>query len=596
MKEKNNKVSKKRINYKKLGILTIFIVVILNIIVVPIKSFASTKYTQTLKSGIDKFPKEYQEYLKKLKQQHPNWSFDAYYTGISWSELIENEKDHGHNRVINSADELWKCDCGNIASGYACASEGIIKYYLDPRNFLDDVSIFQFLEISYNPNVHKLEGIEKSVKNTFLDDEVTFTLNGNKKTMKYSEIILEAAKQSNMSPYSIRTKIIQEVGSKGSNSVTGTYPGYEGYYNFFNYGAYDNGNAIANGLAKAKELGWDNQYTSIIEGAKLVSNSYTNAGQNTAYFYKWDVVGNSILKPGKTQTFIDKSYFFRHQYMTNVQDPKSQSKTLFNLYANTGILNEKLNFIIPIYNNMPEKPVELPTNIKPSENDDTLIYYVTDSDGINVRNKPSTSGEKICAIPKNTKVIVLDKNAGNANGYVWFKIKLENGKIGYVASDYIAYYSGKDTNTNNSNNNNNGGNNKPNEITNVKIDKNKLNITITPEATAKQIIEKTGIKKYTITDAKGNKIDINSPVGTGYKIINNDNKQAYTVIKIGDSNGDAKVNSADLLTIQKHLLGVKKITDNNKNISSDANGDGKINSADLLKIQKHLLNVSKISF
>ena len=51
-----------------------------------------------------------------------------------------------------------------------------------------------------------------------------------------------------MSPYSIASKIIQEVGTKGSNSVSGTYSGYEGYYNFYNLGAYDTGNAIVNGL------------------------------------------------------------------------------------------------------------------------------------------------------------------------------------------------------------------------------------------------------------------------------------------------------------------------------------------------------------
>lgn len=585
MEEKSNKLSLKRINYKKIGMITICLVIVLNILLVPIESFAATKYTQTLKSGIENFPEEYQAALTKLKNEHPNWSFEAYYTGISWEELLQNETNHGHNRIINSAQDSWKCSCGNVQSGYACASSEITAYYLDPRNFLDDISVFQFLEISYNPNVHNLSGVETSVKNTFLDNTVTFTLNGEEKTMSYAQIILEAAKESNMSPYTIRTKIIQEVGTKGSSSVTGTYEGYEGYYNFFNYGAYDEGNAIVNALKYAKEAGWDNQYTAIVEGAKLLANSYTNAGQNTAYFYKWDVVGNSILESGKTQNFTDTSYFFKHQYMTNVQDPTSQSKTLFNLYTKIGILNENLNFIIPIYNNMPKNPVELPTNIDTSDNT-TLIYYVTDSDGINVRKEPTTSSDKLCAIAKNTKVIVLQKDCANANGYTWYKVQLENGTVGYVASSYIAYYSGNDnTNTNVE---------KPVEQEILKVDKEKSTITAIPDVNAKDIIEQIGIKNYSITTEDGKSVDINSSVGTGYKIINNDTKETYTVIKLGDSNGDAKVNSADLLAIQKHLLGVKKIT-NNKLMASDANNDGKVNSADLLAIQKQLLNVSKIS-
>ena len=70
-----------------------------------------------------------------------------------------------------------------------------------------------------------------------------------------------------MSPYSIVTKIIQEVGTKGSSSVSGTYEGYKGYYNFYNLGAYDTGNAIVNGLKYARDKGCNNQYIAIIEGA-----------------------------------------------------------------------------------------------------------------------------------------------------------------------------------------------------------------------------------------------------------------------------------------------------------------------------------------
>lgn len=116
---------------------------------------ATSTYNQYVKSGIEAFPEDYKSYLKEIQSYHPNWTFDAYYTGIDWNELVANETDHGHNRVINSADPLWKCSCGNVATGYACASADIIKYYMDPRNFLSgDVKIFQFLEISYNEKIH----------------------------------------------------------------------------------------------------------------------------------------------------------------------------------------------------------------------------------------------------------------------------------------------------------------------------------------------------------------------------------------------------------------------------------------------------------
>ena len=446
-------------NMSKRVIILLIIVAILSMFIVPInKVYAATTYTQTLKSGISSFPEEYKKVLEQIQKLHPNWTFEAYYTGLPWETLILNETaTHGRNRVIKSSDYSWKCPCGNLASGYVCASEGITKYYLDPRNFLNEVNIFQFLEISYNSKIHNIDGIKNSVKGTFLDSEVTYTLIEKKEvevekqivdntvtaevsdientvlktelvkeiqdveveyTKHYAEIILEAAKQSNMSPYSIVTKIIQEVGTKGSSSVSGTYEGYQGYYNFYNLGAYDTGNAIVNGLKYARDKGWNNQYTAIIEGAKEIANSYTNAGQNTAYFYKWDVVGTKILQAGKTQS-ISGSDMFWHQYMTNVQDPTSQSKSLYNTYAKNNILDEALNFVIPVYENMPAENA-MPSGLTTNDGD---LYYVNCTDGLSVRETPSTSGKKLGTLYKNTIVVMLERECAEADGYKWEKVK-----------------------------------------------------------------------------------------------------------------------------------------------------------------------------
>ena len=422
---------------KNIFLIAIIIIIMASLVIAPISSYAAAaKYTQSLKSGISNFPKEYQTALNKIKAEHPNWTFEAYNTGLSWDTLLLNETStHGRNRVIKSADASWRCSCGNVASGYACASKDIIAYYLDPRNFLNEINVFQFLEISYNANIHNLAGIKSAVKNTFLDNTITYEKNGNTYTKTYSEIILEAAQQSKMSPYSIVTKIIQEVGTQGSSSVSGKYSGYEGYYNFFNLGAYDTGNAIVNGLKYAKDKGWDNQYDAIIGGAKEVANGYTNAGQNTAYFYKWDVVGTSILKSGSTQT-VSSSNMFWHQYMTNVQDPTSQSKSLYNTYAKNGILEKGLNFIIPVYTNMPgtaDMPTGFPAN---AEN----LYSVNCTDGLRVRSKASTSGSILTTLYKNEKVQVITKEYATANNISWDKIKTSSGISGYVAGKYLTAY------------------------------------------------------------------------------------------------------------------------------------------------------------
>lgn len=542
---------------KKIFILLI-IVAILSIFIIPINStYAATTYTQSLKSGISNFPKEYQDALNQIKKLHPNWNFEAYYTGISWDNLILNETGtHGRNRVINSSDLSWKCSCGDVASGYACASEGIIKYYLDPRNFLNEVNIFQFLEISYNSKIHNIEGIKNAVKGTFLDKEITYTMIENDEeksyTKHYAEIILDAAKKSNMSPYSIVTKIIQEVGTNGSSSVSGTYEGYTGYYNFYNLGAYDSGNAIVNALKYARDKGWNNQYKAIIEGAQEIANSYTNAGQNTAYFYKWDVVGTKILQSGQSQT-VSSSNMFWHQYMTNVQDPTSQSKTLYNTYVKNNVIDECLNFIIPVYDNMPTE------NAMPSglTTDDGDLYYVNCTDGLAIRETPSTSGKKLGTLYKNTLVVMLERECKEANGYKWDKVKLSNGVTGYVASKYLTFKAAGTSKV-------------------YKYEED--NIIIVPGTKLDQIDSSaTGDLKT------GGKIKVNG--------------KEYTAVVLGDVNGDGKITSSDYVKVKNVIRGKEKISDI-ENKAADVNVTGKENrkptSADYVKIKNVIRGKEKI--
>lgn len=627
----------------KKSLILILIISVLAVLIMPLNtSFAAAKkYTQTLKSGISNFPKEYQSALNKIKDEHPDWNFEAYYTGLPWSTVLLNEtSSHGRNRVIKTSDASWRCSCGNVASGYACASEGIIGYYLDARNFLNEINIFQFLEISYNSKIHNLSGVKSAVKGTFLDNTITYRKNGKSYTKSYAEIILEAAEESNMSPYSIVTKIIQEVGTKGSASVKGTYSGYEGYYNFYNLGAYDTGNAIVNALKYAKDKEWDNQYDAIIDGAKQISNSYTNAGQNTAYFYKWDVVGTKILKSGSSQT-VSSSDMFWHQYMTNVQDPTSQSKTLYNTYAKNGILDKSLNFIIPIYEDMPSS-VNMPSGFSDDTED---LYYVNCTDGLRVRNKASTSGSILTTLYKNTKVQMITKNYTTANGIVWDKIKLSNGVTGYTADKYLTvcktnndsdtvigtakttenlklrksastsgvllaiipkntqvdilqkdvsnsngynwykvkygsykgYVASQYLNVNNSNNNNNNNDNKSDEV--------ELNDEYAKSEGNTLIVTPNSTINNIANSASGT-LKTGETVKVGSK--------SYTVAMLGDINGDGVIDSRDSLRILKYQVGKYNLNVNGK-LAADLNGDGVVDSRDSLRILKYQVGKYSIS-
>ena len=552
--------------FKRIVIFQLVLVIIVSIFlnIIGANEVQAATYTQTTKTGISEFPESYQGALKELSELHPEWTFTAFYTGITWDDFMKNESSlgsgyaHGKNTVIASAENSWIDSCNVVKSGYACASPDIIAYFADPRNFLTESGIFQFLEMSYNSSVHTTAGVKSIIKGTFMEKDITvsgkeseisvkakisdkyilaapetkaneiattleikdyvvtdaknttlentaktatghifidktynktytvvvigdvngdgeikatdyakiknyimeettlnevqklaadvnedgevkatdyakiknyimnstpITLKETKKsettTLSYADIIMKAAEESGISPYSIAIKIIQEVGRQGSNSVSGTYPGYEGYYNFFNIGAYDSGNAIENGLKYAKEKGWNSQNTAIIEGAKYMSDSYINVGQNTAYFYKFDVID------GKNGTFW-------HQYMTNVQDPSSQAKSLYNTYTKNNMLDISLNFIIPVYNDMPNV-CSMPGTIDPKAENS---YYVNGT-GVYVRNGIGVNAEKITTLSKNEIVTVLELNSGEADGYTWAKIARANGTVGYMANKYL---------------------------------------------------------------------------------------------------------------------------------------------------------------
>ena len=101
---------------------------------------------------------------------------------------------------------------------------------------------------------------------------------------------------------------------------------------------------------------------------------------------------------------------------------------------------------------------------------------------------------------------------------------------------------------------------------------------------------------YTI-DVESKKVDNKDLIYTGgkTKIYKNNVLVAdITNIVTGDINGDAEVNSADLLKVRQHLL-KDKVLSGAYMVSADINYDNEINSADLLRIRQHLIGTKPIS-
>lgn len=400
------------------------------------------------------FPESYKPGLRALHAQYPNWVFQAYQTGLDWSTAVASELQGTSSLVESSAKSSWKSTedgkfnwttstwPGFDGATWVGASQEIVAYFMDPRNFLDDSYIFQFAVHSYDANLQTLEGLQSMLKGTFLEGSVAIdsssplyaaaaaaqsiaypavadtadtaagttagtttvtTQSGSEAlisydgpgagsttsaasnvvegtdsvtvvdggpgtgttgttttavaqstgtqtvTVSYAEILMEAAQQSQVSPYMLAAMILQEQGSQGTS---GSISGATGYYNYFNVGAYAaNGmTAVERGLWYASQSGsynrpWNTPERAIVGGALFYAENYLASGQSTLYLKRFNVQGSNM---------------FKHQYMTNVEGAASEGKNLGSAYTESMRAGAQV-FSIPVYSNMPETASPMPT-------------------------------------------------------------------------------------------------------------------------------------------------------------------------------------------------------------------------------------------
>ena len=481
-------------------------------------SFATVSNAAQRKEGIDSFPDSYKPYLLELQKKYPNWKFIALYTDLDWNYVIDNENQFGKNLVPKSYSDAWKNTKPGeynveVDAGWVDASRRAVEYTMDPRNFLNQVRVFQFESLSYDESTNNINAIEKILYGTEFYNKIVqyYDSNGSQITMtsKYSNLILEAGRTSKVSSYHLASRIKQEVGPFLSHSsISGIVPGFEGLYNFYNIGATSSSEpmgAIKNGLQYAKDgkgasqatkdkylIPWNNKQRAITGGGIFIGSSYINLGQDTVYLQKFHVTSN------------DGSLFW-HQYMTNVLAPYSESKLIYNGYVNSDLLKDNLSFIIPIYNNMPEIPVQSPAISDSDFVADNTKVYADVSTTLNVRSGPGTSYESITTVDRNAVMTRIAK--GVQKGELWDRVQLENGIIGYVFQSYLK------------------------EVPEVQIEK--INLSASNTTMKKGDSQKLNVEIYP-EDAKNHEIEFTS---SNTKVLTVDN--SGTVLAVG--NGTAKI-------------------------------------------------------
>lgn len=564
--------------------LILILTMLINTLISMITKNETYAVTQSFSTDIDninesKYP-GIKSKIKQLQNKYPNWNFKILYTGLDWNVVISNEyTGHGSspkNLVYKSSSYqgAWICaicgDKGYDSGNWKCASEQAIKYMMDPRNSLNESDIFQFEELTnFGCNINTLKSM---IKGTFLEG--------------HEQGIINASNNNNVNAYYIVARLIQEQGKSGTVLTSGSgYNGqYAGYYNAFNIAASGNSTAqiLTNALAYAQKKGWTSLDASIDGGISFLAKQYIQKGQNTLYLQKFDVEATNGL--------------YSNQYMQNILAAQNEGTTLRNTYINMNSMSSSHTFIIPVYENMPSEACGRPDTNGTSVTDKDVVKVNVDST-LKIRNSPNGS-TTVGWLYKDEIVTRLEKATSKVAGTYWDKIQKSNGTTGYAAretyeseSSYKLYLVPvNDSNSNNGNNSDGLTSTGPSDTSKVKIDKNNNIITVTPDAIANDILEAYG-GSVKITKADGNYLPNgeNELMATGFVV-----EDKYTVVKKGDCNGDGRIDTADLLTIQKQLLNISKIPEGVKLKSADINNDGKIDTADLLAVQKKLLNISDI--
>lgn len=303
------------------------------------------------------FPTSYYSGLWLLHSLHPDYMFRPYNTGMDFDTVLDNEDSADRSLANVYSHPAW-VQSGSPeydGGGWMAATNEVVQYFLDPRNYLDPQHIFSFELLSFDSTAQTVDGVRNIVNGSFLADTSEYD---------YAQIIYEAGETANVSPYFLASRILQEMGYNGESELChGTLAGYEGYYNFYNIGSTPDPNiqngALINGARYAMwgadpdeeeissveaelMLPWNTVDRAITGGALWIASRYTAAGQDTLYFQKFDVIDN-------------EDGLYMHQYAQNISMAYTEGARYFSGYASIDMLDKPFIFLIPVYDDMPSE-------------------------------------------------------------------------------------------------------------------------------------------------------------------------------------------------------------------------------------------------
>lgn len=557
---------------------------------------------EEFEESLEAFPESYHDYLRLLHTIYPNAIFKAYDTRLDFNTVVKNEATLGKSLIwdsnssrdglknMDSYDYVTNTFANNYPGGgenWYAASEATIAYYVDPRNFLTESRVFMFEILSYSSMTHTEGGVDAILAGSFMARE---KVDGGDKS--FAQVIMEAGKTYNISPYYLASRILQETGYTRSSLVKGDYDGvydqFDGYYNFFNYGA-GGTDVVYNGLNYAYNKGWNSEEKAIFGGTSLIGTSYINVGQDTGYFQKWDVVCS--------KDDVNDCSFYSHQYMQNIEAPYSEANSTYKAYKEIfgdNLYNLPFIFTVPIYNNMPDQ------TILPSEDNPINYLKSLTVNGQSVANFNSLKTDYSIRLLETTKSIKVDATKIESRSSIKGTGTIAITEDGQVIPITVTAQNGDELIYNIT-------------VDLITIDENDMTLDDTISSIKSGNFHDNYVMGLTnvetiinaVTDANelaevriynlDNEEVTSGSVGTGYKVTITvlEESKTFEVVIYGDTNGDSEIDILDLLRVQKHILKASTLTGAQAQ-AGDVSKDETIDILDLLRVQKHILGVSDI--
>lgn len=555
------------------------------------------------------FPESYKKDLLALHKKYPNWIFKRVETAHDWNTTLDNEEVPGRSLygTCNRNRDGWLSTAqGNYdwftdtfkshdSSCWFQANRQLISHYMDPRNYFNEEEIFVFEHLRYNKTIN-----DRNVIYNFLPNHMK----------KYTDYFLEAGNIHNVSPIYLAAKSLMEVGTNPANpSISGQAGSYvyrdgvnynlNGAYNFFNIGAHAGNDSARNGLVRAVKEGWVDDASgfqvmgpkkAIIGGTNFLKTRYIAQNQDTNYFQKWNVSKNRLIN----------EYYY--QYMTDIAGASGISKKIYSMYKSNNILNHNFTFLIPVFNNMPSTASGLPDKRNPNNwlktlniNNQLVSGFESDKVEYNLTynniKQINISGLTVSSKARIEGLGIVNLN--NGLNVVNIRVIAENGSIKDYKLNITANISSPNPSVPNPPSTENLSNlltksnyafNNGNYITNIGINKNV------------ESFKREFDSKITVIVKNSDKSIKNTGfIGTNDIITFRYNSEeiSYRAVIYGDINGDGKINTLDLLIVQKQILNLRSLS-TFEYIAADVSRDRVVNTLDLLKVQKDILDIAKI--